>query len=45
MNNSKKAKVKSSGIIIEVYKSSLRNKWINATDCTTEYDENELEFI
>jgi len=41
-----KAKVKATGQEIVVYRSSMRpDKYINAKDCTTEYDKSELIFL
>ena len=34
----KKLKLES-GIEVEVYKSKIRGTWINAVDCTTEYND------
>lgn len=39
-----KAKVKSSNKVVEVYKSALRNTYIDFSDCKTEYTESELIF-
>lgn len=40
----KKATIVATGEKIEVYKSKLRDTYINAKDCTTEYKFNELKF-
>jgi len=41
-----KAIIIATGTTVEVYKISLRGgKWINASDCTTEYNATELKFI
>jgi len=40
----KKATIVSSGEKIEVYKSKLRDSYINAKDCTTEYKPAQLKF-
>jgi len=44
MTKAKKAKVKATGLIVEVYKLQ-RGGWCNSVDCKTEYKEEELEFI
>lgn len=40
----KQATIKSTGKVIQVYKSKIRGTWISAIDCTTEYQESELIF-
>lgn len=40
-----KARIKKTGQIIEVYKHSIRNTYVNAVDCTTEYTKDELDFL
>ena len=39
-----KAILKRTGKSIDVYKSKLRNTYINSKDCTTEYQPTELNF-
>lgn len=40
-----KATIKKTGKQIDVYKSKLRNTFINSEDCTTEYKPSELNLI
>lgn len=40
----RKAKVKATGKTIQVY-ISVRGTWIDYFNCTTEYTENELQFL
>jgi hypothetical protein len=42
-NNTVKARLKSTGELIEVYKLK-RGGWCNFKDCTTTYKDEELEF-
>lgn len=44
MATTKKAKVKATGQLVEVYKLT-RGTWCNSNDCKTEYKDNELEFL
>lgn len=44
MNKTRKAKVKATGKIIEVYRLQ-RGNWCDYADCTTEYKEEDLQFI
>jgi len=39
-----KATLKSNGKQVEVYRSKLRNTFIDYSNCTTEYQESELSF-
>lgn len=41
----KNAIIIATGEKVEVYKSSLRNTWIDYLDCNTEYGLHELKFI
>lgn len=43
MSKTKKATIKATGAVVEVYKL-IRGPWCNAKDCKTEYQENELTF-
>ena len=43
-NESKKAKVRESGKMVEVYKHSKRGTWICKSDHKTEYKQEELIF-
>lgn len=40
----KTAKLKTTNDTIKVYKSKLRDTWINSKDCTTEYKPEDLIF-
>lgn len=44
MAETKKAKIKSTGVVIEVYKL-VNGNWCNYSDCKTQYSESELQFI
>jgi hypothetical protein len=44
MNELKKARVKITGKIINVYRLK-RGNWCDYADCITEYQDNELEFL
>lgn len=44
MNKTKKAKVKATGELVEVYRLN-RGGWCNYADCKTEYEDDELEFV
>ena len=43
MANSKSATIIATGEKIKVYKSKLRNTYINSNDCATEYKPSELK--
>lgn len=40
----KQAKLRASAKLVTVYKSKLRDTWIDSSDCDTEYKPNELNF-
>ena len=42
---SKKARVKASGALIEVYQHRPSGDWVNVVDCKTMYKKEELDFI
>lgn len=44
MYKTRKAKVKATGQIVEVYRL-LRGGWCNNADCKTEYKEEDLQFL
>ena len=44
MNKTRKAKVKATGQIVEVYRLH-RGGWCNYADCKTEYKEEDLQFL
>lgn len=44
-NPSKKARVKGTGAIIQMYMHRLTGDWIDAFDCKTIYKKDQLEFI
>jgi hypothetical protein len=43
-NKTRKAKVKATGQVVEVYRLQ-RGGWCNLADCKTEYKEEDLQFI
>lgn len=44
-NNLRKARLKTSNIVVMVYPHKHNGKWVNYADCSTLFDKIDLEFL